>query len=106
MKNFEKLIWRDAITLVEFSTTRCNACERARAETARFKQRMGGRVDLYRLDIEDADLRPVLERYNIRSAPAVLFFRDGRELNRIVGPITYATLLAVLDRIEAAEHVQ
>lgn len=106
MKNFEKLIWRDAITLVEFSTTRCNACERARAETARFQQRMGGRIELHRVDIEDPDLRPVLERYNIRSAPAVLFFRNGKELNRIVGPITYGSLFAALDRIEAAEHVQ
>ncbi len=106
MKNFEKLIWRDAITLVEFSTTRCNACERARAETARFQQKMGGRIDLHRVDIEDPDLRPVLERYNIRSAPAVLFFRNGRELNRIVGPITYASLFAALDRVEAAEHAQ
>ena len=106
MKNFEKLIWRDAITLVEFSTTRCNPCERARTETDRFMKRMGGRVDLVRVDVEDPDMRPALERYNIRSAPALLFFRHGQELARIGGPATYAALIAALDRIEAAEHMQ
>lgn len=54
MKDFDKIIGRNAITMIYFFTSRCVPCEAMEPALDQFERRMAGRVDIYRINT-DAD---------------------------------------------------
>lgn len=104
MKDFEKIIGRQAITLVYFFTPQCAPCQLMEASLDEFERRMNGRVDIYRIDTYAQQAAPLLARYGIHSTPALLFFREGSLLWRNDGPMSYDELKAILEEIEEFEY--
>lgn len=105
MKDFDKVIWRDALTFVDFFATWCGPCQMMSPVIDKFKQEMNGRVDVYKIDIDSRDMLEIVRRYNITSVPTLMFFRRGEVLWRQSGRIGYERLTAVLDELEKKEHV-
>jgi thioredoxin-like negative regulator of GroEL len=61
---------------------------------------MGGRVRIAKLNIDE---NPVTtNRFNIQSIPALLFFRGGREVDRLVGARPKAEITRRLEDLLAA----
>ena len=54
MKDFDKIIGRNAITMIYFFTSQCVPCEAMEPVLDQFERRMAGRVDIYRINT-DAD---------------------------------------------------
>lgn len=106
MKDFDKLIWRDALTLVDFFATWCGPCQMMHPTLDKFQEMMNGRVDVYKIDIDDRDMAEVVNRYNILSVPTLMFFRRGELLWRESGRISYDQLVAVLKELEKHQHVE
>ena len=105
MKDFDKIIWRDALTLVDFFAPWCGPSQAIHPEIDKFQKRMNGRADVYRMDIDDPDLAEVVRRYNIMSVPTLMFFRRGEVLWRESGRVDYGHLVHVLDELENREQV-
>lgn len=53
MTDFDKIIWRDALTFVDFFATWCGPCRMMMPAIDKFRERMNGRVDVYKADIDD-----------------------------------------------------
>lgn len=106
MKDFEKLIWRDALTFVDFFATWCAPCRMIHPTIDKFQERMKGRVDVYKIDIDSPDMQQVVEQYHIMSVPTFVIFRRGKILWRESGRIDYAKLVAVLEQVEKRELVE
>lgn len=104
MKDFEKIIGRQAITLVYFFTPHCVPCQLMEASLDEFERCMNGRVDIYRIDTYAHQATPLLARYGIHSTPALLFFREGSLLWRHDGPMSYDELKSILEEIEEFEY--
>lgn len=104
MKDFEKIIWRDAVSCFLFAASWCGACRAIQPVIDRFQIQMNGRVDIYRVDIDDPDLRGIVRRYRITAVPTLLFFRRGELLWRHAGTTAYENLVAALDRIERYKY--
>ena len=85
MKDFDKIIWRNALTFVDFFAVWCGTCRAMTPVIDRFQKQMNGRADVYRMDIEDPDLLEIVRRYNIVSVPTLMFFRRGEVLWRESG---------------------
>ena len=102
MKDFDKIIWRDALTFVDFFATWCGPCQMM---IDKFQKEMNGRADVYRADIEDPDLIEIVRRYNIMSVPTLMFFRRGEVLWRESGRVDYEHLVNVLNELEKREHI-
>ena len=105
MKDFDKIIWRNALTFVDFFAVWCGTCRAMTPVIDRFQKQMKGRADVYRMDIEDPDLLEIVRRYNIVSVPTLMFFRRGEVLWRESGRVDYEHLVNVLNELEKHEHV-
>ena len=105
MKDFDKIIWRNALTFVDFFAVWCGTCRAMTPVIDRFQKQMNGRADVYRMDIEDPDLLEIVRRYNIVSVPTLMFFRRGEVLGRESGRVDYEHLVNVLNELEKHEHV-
>ena len=103
--DFDKIIWRDALTFVDFFATWCGPCQMMHPVIDRFQEKMNGRVDVYKVDIDDRDMLEIVHRYNIMSVQTLMFFRRGEVLWRESGRIGYDHLTNVLRELEQREQV-
>ena len=100
MQDFDKIIWRDTLTLVDFFASWCGPCRMMHPIVDRIEKQLNGRVDVYRIDIDNRSIAPILSRYNIRSVPTLIFFRRGEILWRRSGVTDYDELLRVVNELE------
>jgi thioredoxin-like negative regulator of GroEL len=63
---------------------------------------LAGRVRVAKLNVEENPM--TASRFNIRSIPALLIFKGGREVDRIVGVQPKSEIARRLDRILAADE--
>jgi thioredoxin 1 len=96
LAGFEKIAREPGVTLLDFGAERCGPCRVMEPVLAQLAQEYGARV---RVVAVDCDREPVLaERFLVRSMPTFVFWRDGREVGRIVGSRPRAFVAGVLDR--------
>ena len=105
MKDFDKIIGRNAITMIYFFTSQCVPCEAMEPVLDQFERRMAGSVDIYRINTDADENAYLLYRYMIRTTPTLIYFRKGDEIRRCEGPLTYKELLALQEQVETVEHV-
>lgn len=104
MKDFEKIIWRNALTLVDFFASWCGPCRMLAPTLDRFAREMNGRVDVWKINIESPEMAEAVRRYNIRSVPTLILFRRGEILWRHSGVLSYDELTEMLRKLELTEH--
>ena len=96
MQDLDKIIWRDALTFVDFFATWCGPCRMMHPVVDRFKQEMQGRIDVYKVEVGG----------RIASVPTLIFFRRGEILWRQSGVIAYEDLKKVLEKLEKTERIE
>ncbi len=106
MQDFDKIIWRDALTLIDFFATSCGPCRMMHPVIDKFKEEMKGRVDVYKIDVDDRRMHDMVKRYNIASVPTFILFRRGEVLWRRSGMMSHADLVAILEKIEKTERIE
>ncbi len=106
MVDFDKVIWRDALTFVDFFASWCGPCQVMHPIVDRFQEQMRGRVEVYKVNIDAPEMAEIIRRYEIRSVPTLIFFRRGAVLWRSSGAMSYEELLGVFHRLEHREHAE
>ena len=96
---------QDKYLFVDVYATWCGPCQMMHPVIDRFQEKMNGRVDVYKVDIDDRDMLEIVHRYNIMSVPTLMFFRRGEVLWRESGRIGYDHLANVLRELEQREQV-
>jgi thioredoxin 1 len=94
--NFDSVI-TDSNTpvLVDFYATWCGPCKKMEPILQTFASENSGRVTVGKLDV---DLAPdIANRYNIRSLPTVLLFRDGKVTGQVTGIANVQKLTGLLE---------
>ncbi len=105
MIHFDKIIWRDTLTLIDFFAQWCGPCQQMHTTLDLMQRNFNGRLELFKIDIDSPDAVHILRRYEIRSVPTMIFFRRGEILWRHSGMMSYDSLVRVIERLEAAEYV-
>lgn len=106
MVDFDKIIWRDALTFVDFFASWCGPCQAMHPVVDRFQEQMRGRVEVYKVNIDAPEMAEIIRRYEIRSVPTLMFFRRGEILWWSSGMMSYDNLLGVFQRVEHGEHAE
>lgn len=89
----------EGLSLVDFWAEWCGPCRMVAPVMEQLAHEYGVRLRIAKLDV-DAN-QEVATRYNIRSIPSILFFKDGKHVDTVVGAVPKA----YLDR-KIQEHLQ
>jgi thioredoxin 1 len=83
----------DKIVLVDFFATWCGPCQKM---SKVLEQISADRPDLkvVRVDVDDNEL--LARQFFVRSIPTVVYMKNGKEFNRIVGFTTRDQLLSIV----------
>ncbi len=71
------------LVIVDFWATWCGPCHRVAPIMEQLANEHAGKIKVLKVDV-DANPGTAM-RFNVRSIPSILFFKDGRHVDTIVG---------------------
>jgi thioredoxin len=81
--------------LVDFWAEWCGPCRMVTPVLAGLAEQWAGRIVVRKIDVDQFD--GIWERFNFRGIPAMIMFRDGKEIHRVIGFGGKAQLVAELE---------
>ena len=84
------------LTVVDFWATWCGPCRMIAPIMDQIATEYDGKVKVTKLDV-DANIKTAT-RFNVRSIPTILFFKDGKVVDQIVGAVPKATIESKLQQ--------
>jgi thioredoxin 1 len=84
--NFEDEVEKhDGLAIVDFWATWCGPCRMIAPILEQLSSEYEGKVKVTKLDV-DANIKTG-SRFNVRSIPTLLFFKDGKVVDQIIGAV-------------------
>ncbi len=90
MSNFDEMIKDSRPTLVDFFATWCGPCKAQAPILEEVKSKVGDSANIVKVDIDKN--QEIAARYNVRSIPTLIMFKNGEAVWRAVG-LQYANVL-------------
>jgi thioredoxin 1 len=82
----------EGLAVVDFWAAWCGPCRMIAPILDQLAQEYAGKAKVAKLDV-DANIN-VSTRFNVRSIPMVLFFKDGKLVDQVIGAVPKPTLEA------------
>lgn len=80
---YNKVRTSDKLVVMDFFATWCGPCKMLTPIFESLNEKMSDKVDFAKIDIDKS--LEVAQKYKIVSVPTVIIFKDGKEIQRIVG---------------------
>ena len=97
-QNFDEALSRESgLVMVDFWAEWCGPCKAIAPVLEDLAQESAGRVTLAKVNVDE---NPGLAaRYGIRSIPTILFVKQGKVTDQVIGAVPRAKLKAKLDAL-------
>ena len=82
-QNFDEVISQGKPVLMDFWATWCGPCKRLGPIIEEIAAEFDGKAIVGKCDIEEND--DLTEKFGIMNVPTVVFLKDGKEVDRVVG---------------------
>lgn len=98
MESFDELITSKSPVLVDFFAEWCGPCKTMQPILHEVKEKKGEKVRVVKVDVNKH--QELATRYQIRSVPTLMIFKDGKELWRKSGTMRANELIDQLSQYE------
>ena len=82
--------------LVDFWAEWCGPCKAIGPSIEQLASEYDGKAKVYKLDVDSEG--ELAQQYGVMSIPALLVFKGGKEVDRMVGAAPKAQIAALIDR--------
>lgn len=83
--------------LVDLWAPWCGPCRRIEPIIKKLAEEYQGKFKFYRLNIDENPKTPV--KYGVMSIPTLLFFKDGKAVDTVIGAVPESTLQPKIDAL-------
>jgi thioredoxin 1 len=80
---FDAEVGAKGVAVVDFWATWCGPCKRVAPIIEELATQFAGKARIYKMDVDNNQGAPA--RFGVMSIPTVVFFKDGKEVDRVVG---------------------
>jgi len=95
-QNFdEALVATQGLVMVDFWAEWCGPCRAIAPVLEELAEASEGRVTLMKVNVDENS--GLAARYDIRSIPTILFFKEGALVDRVVGAVPKTVLQAIVN---------
>lgn len=85
------------IRILKFYADWCGPCKELSEDLVKANLK----IDIEEIDIDDPNKQDLVEKYNIRSLPTLIFINEeNEELERIVGTVTINKIQSIINKYE------
>jgi len=94
-----EVIQSEKLVIVDFWAIWCGPCKMVEPSLEEIASEYADRVKVARLDV-DAN-NGTAGRYGVMAIPSLLFFRNGEEVDRVIGAVPKSALMSRLNKVLA-----
>jgi thioredoxin 1 len=95
-EEFDRLVAGETPVVVDFWAEWCGPCHMITPAVQQLAGEFEGRAIVAKLNADDYP--EILGRYGIMGIPTLIYFRGGKEVDRVIGLTGYGTLKSKLER--------
>lgn len=82
-QDFNEMINQDKLTLIDFFADWCGPCKMLAPVIDELTEEFGQKHNIAKVNTDD--FNDIATEYNIRTIPTIIFFKNGKELDRLIG---------------------
>ena len=90
--NFSELLQDNKLIIVDFWATWCGPCRMLSPILDEVEEEMAGQISVVKVNVDDAD--EIAAQFRIMNIPTLLFFKDGKVVDKTVGAMPKNELAA------------
>lgn len=95
--NFPKLITSELPLVIDFWAEWCGPCKAIAPMMEEFAREYDGQVNIGKCDVEENNDLAV--EFKIRNVPTILFIRNGKVVDKIVGAVSREEIKRKMDKV-------
>ena len=95
--NFSEILSAGQVVMVDFWATWCGPCRMLTPTVDEVAQEYEGRVTVAKCNVDDSD--EIAMQYRVRNIPTLIFFKDGQQVDKLVGLVSKKEITDILDKL-------
>jgi len=99
-QNFQEVTGQSGLTMVDFWAVWCGPCRMVAPIVEQLAEDYAGQVTVGKLDVDNNQRSA--SQFNVRSIPTILFFKDGKVVDQVIGAVPRPALESKIKQLLAA----